>query len=430
MLSLDAPRAADADAPRNALWHRWFVQYNPMPIVSAALVLAGLWLGQRAIAARDDLGLAGELGVWAVGELYALALIGGAAVLWRRGVRSGGTDHERRSAVMLALLALVYQADPLFSLETNALLGGSGTYASVAFCALAVIKVELLRRALQLRVSRSLRLVLALGALTLALGPVVVRISDASVRAPMALLLLGAVLVFGWYADRRVRGPLAMGARGERAVRAGLGLLAAAVVVHGLFWTTFFGVPTAWLLPLLALAPLCVVRRERWFWMLLPMPLALAAREPQVLAAAAAGTALVCLLGAHTRQLGRWVAANEEAPSPYRAGAPRPDLRFVFDQAARGRLLVAAACLAHLATGVLESAWIAPSALLCVIAMVGIARVARDLRLALPSLAVLLHVAVREGLVAGALGWASVLVVAGFLLLGLSVGRARVVAVG
>lgn len=101
-MSFDAQAAPDAAAdPFRQFLHTTFVTYNPIYLASAALVLAGLWLVSHDLATRG--GLYG-LGVSGIAELYAIALIGSAAILFRTG--------QRRVAVMLGLLAAVYMARP------------------------------------------------------------------------------------------------------------------------------------------------------------------------------------------------------------------------------------------------------------------------------------------------------------------------------
>src|SRR5687768_1606643 len=86
----------------SALLHRWFVQYNPLYLVSAALVLGGAIILSRAMVQNG--GVLGQLSITAVLDVYAWALIGSAALLTRIGLR--------RPAVMLALLTMLYQCDP------------------------------------------------------------------------------------------------------------------------------------------------------------------------------------------------------------------------------------------------------------------------------------------------------------------------------
>ena len=103
-----------APAPRHPLLHRWFVQYNPLYLLSAALVLFGTHLLYRDLLAAGY--LLGQLGVPAIAEIYAWALIGGAALLTR--------IELRRPAVLLALLAVLFQGDLTLLIETSVYLGG------------------------------------------------------------------------------------------------------------------------------------------------------------------------------------------------------------------------------------------------------------------------------------------------------------------
>ena len=84
------------------LLHRWFIEYNPFYLLSATLVLAGMIVWSHGVAEQGS--LYGSFGIAAVAEVYAAALIGGAALLMRIG--------QRRPAVMLALDALIVAVGP------------------------------------------------------------------------------------------------------------------------------------------------------------------------------------------------------------------------------------------------------------------------------------------------------------------------------
>jgi hypothetical protein len=91
----------DAEIPANEppsatqrLLHRWFVEYNPFYLLSAMLVLVGMTALAHAAAQAGS-------GEGAIGEVYAFSLIAGAALLVR--------IRQRRPAVMLGLLTVVYQ---------------------------------------------------------------------------------------------------------------------------------------------------------------------------------------------------------------------------------------------------------------------------------------------------------------------------------
>ena len=89
-------RAQPSDpSPAEALLRRWLVEYNPLYLASATCVLAGIWILARESARRPT--VFGALSVWLLGEVYAMALIGGAAFLMR--IRQG------RAATMLAIMA-------------------------------------------------------------------------------------------------------------------------------------------------------------------------------------------------------------------------------------------------------------------------------------------------------------------------------------
>ena len=116
-----ATNGAGADYWQRLL-HRWFVQYNPIYLVSAMLVLGGMITAARGLAHEGS--LYGPLGIAIIAEVYALALIGGAALLTR--------IRQKRPAVLLALITIAYQSDLTLHTETCAFLGGIGIAASVA----------------------------------------------------------------------------------------------------------------------------------------------------------------------------------------------------------------------------------------------------------------------------------------------------------
>lgn len=143
------------------LFHRWFVEYNPLYLLSAALVLGGTILCSRGL--TNDGSAYGGLAVAAVAELYACALIASAALLVRIG--------QRRSAVLLALLTIVYQADLTLHTETCPNLGLAGVLGSLVWLAVFEVKLATLASAMRVRVSHATRDVTRLGAVGLALLP-------------------------------------------------------------------------------------------------------------------------------------------------------------------------------------------------------------------------------------------------------------------
>jgi hypothetical protein len=174
---LDGALRPAPDDPWRALLHRWFVQYNPSYLLSAALVLAGLTLVSR--------GLAGEQPGWGQGvvallaEVYAWALLGGAALLVRKG--------QQRPAVLLGLLAMVYQADLTLFTETCADLGLRGVAPAALWLSIFVAKLAALGKALRVRISTRALAAASFGASGLVLLPFLARFLDT--RRPGSPLL-------------------------------------------------------------------------------------------------------------------------------------------------------------------------------------------------------------------------------------------------
>lgn len=147
------------------LLHRWFVEYNPLYLLSAALVLVGVNLLSSALAGESF--VLAQLGVPIVAEVYGWALIGGAAVLVRIGLR--------RPAVMLTVLAALYQCDVTLHTVSSVYLGDIGLLAALAWWVSFVAKLHAMAWAMRVRAARSSRIVPSLGALGLVVVPQVLR---------------------------------------------------------------------------------------------------------------------------------------------------------------------------------------------------------------------------------------------------------------
>ncbi|MBX7195016.1 MAG: hypothetical protein K1X94_23380, partial [Sandaracinaceae bacterium] len=251
-----SPAATVEPDPLRALLHEWFVTYNPLPLASAALVLGGLWVASRELATR---GLWGALGVSATAELYALALIASAWALRTRG--------HRRAAVMLGLLAALYQCDVTLHVETCAYLGTIGQLAALAWLGLFALKLELLARALELELSPSARWIPTLGAAVIALLPQSYAWLWMHERGE---LVGGAVFVVATLAlstSRGVRAREGFDVRGRRSLRGVQALFAAAALGHVAYACSAFHAPATALVSGLVLASLRVVHRESTVWL-------------------------------------------------------------------------------------------------------------------------------------------------------------------
>jgi hypothetical protein len=337
------------------LFYRWFVEYNPLYLVSAALVLGGLFLCSRELAGEGS--VAGILGVAAIAEIYAASLIGGAALLTRIG--------HRRPAVMLALLAVLYQGDLTLQTETCAYLGGVAPWAAAAWLAIFMAKLHALAWAMKVRLSRSAVATFALGAAGLAAFPFLIERLDARAASMLVAAWIFALGSLARPGSVTSLVPLDAWARIvlRRAVRAAWLSSALLLAGHVLFWASEHRLPLA---PLLAIMPLLLVRHLRGevhVWAVSLGTLALVgAKLPDAfsLTALAAAAALTLrALGPLARPASPGAADHD--PSPYRAGLPpglsviahaeAPSLPLPLTAAARMRLLTGALFAAYL------SAW-------------------------------------------------------------------------
>lgn len=415
---------ADPIAPDDALralLHRWFVQYNPVYLASAALVLAGFWLVSRE-ASQISSGL-GRFGVAATAEVYSLALIAGAALLMR--------IEQRRPAAMLALLAVLYQGDLTMHVETSAYLGAAGRAASLVWLVLFVVKLHALAAALRLRLSRAAIAVPSLGAVGIALLPHVLRDVDADARSTLIALSTFAVGATALWTHRRIESAIELDVRGRRSLRFTWLAWAALGLAHVVYWTIEHHVSIFALLAVVALLATRIAT-ERQVWIVAGATLgAIAVVSPSSLSAIALVVAAVLALHALRRPQTR-ASAAPRAVQPYReAERPAPELAretlFVRAPAASMRaLLLGSACSLHLAVWTLGwrgEAWPEHAALLDLALVIACALAAWRLRrplLVAPPLAIYAHLLVRDGWISApssAAQWGLAAIALGFALL-------------
>lgn len=230
---MDAARPHDEASPVASFWrpilHRWFVEYNPLYLLSAALVLAGTILVTRGLAEQES--ALGSLGVTAIAELYSVTLIGGAALLMRLG--------QRRSAVMLALLAMFYQCDLTLHTTSCPDLGWVGGLAAGAWLALFGAKLAALGWAMKLRFSRSLVAATMGGGVGLATLPYTLQ--ALSPRAAGGLVMVWLLALSTLQLSATVTSALDLDRWGQtvlrRATRVTWAIFATLLAFHVSFWS-------------------------------------------------------------------------------------------------------------------------------------------------------------------------------------------------
>ncbi len=358
--------AENREPPRfwASLLYRWFVEYNPLYLLSAALVLAGCFLWTRGLV-HDD-GVVGPLGIAGVAEAYALALVFGAALLTRIGLR--------RPGVMLALLAIVYQWDATLHTETCACLGALGAWAAAAWLGLFALKLRLLAWALRIRFTRRARDAALLAAAGLAVGP---RLLPAvGGRGAAALLAVWVFTLLSLHERGGIESSVELDTWGQtvlsRATRAAWLLSGALVAVHVFMWWSDHDLGLA---PAILAVPLGLLRRRRSevvVWLLAAGVLAVAFSVPSAFSITAALAALGLAARAWAPGWSGEPAVRRPAPAgasgaggPYRAGevphdpaphctprapdAPGHVAAAVVGVAERGRLLTGAVFAAYVA---------------------------------------------------------------------------------
>jgi hypothetical protein len=294
--------------------HRWLVEYNPLYLLSAMLVLGGVTVVSRGLAQEGS--LYGQLGVAAIAEVYAWSLVGGAALLVRIGLR--------RPAVLLALLTALYQADLTLHTETSAFLGGVGLPASVAWVLIFVAKLYGLAWALRLRLSRSALGVATLGAAGLAAMPHLGYHLGARLTNPIVGLWVFALGAAALYTVREVRSldPLDSWGRTvlRRTTRATWVMWAVILLLHLWFWHREFRLDLVMIVPAALLLSTRWVRGELGVWMVVAATLAFSA------ICLPAYLSIACLMAAATLALRAYrsprvvvhTAENVSPSGPYR----------------------------------------------------------------------------------------------------------------
>lgn len=403
----------DDDVSWRRLYRRWFVEYNPLALLSATFILGGIWLLSREAAQHAS--LAGHLGVAALAELYALALIGGAWFLVRIGMR--------RAAAMLGILAAVYQADLTMHVETSAYLGWIGWLASVVWVGLFAVKHVALAAALRLRLSRGALFLPLAGALGLAVLPHVLREVGRGAAETLVGLFVFAIGAAALHLRRSVHG--ATDVRARRAVWVIWRVWGALLFAHTLYWAYEHQLGTGVSVAALALVSTRLLREEWSVWATSAVALIGAAAFDRgqlwVVALLVAMT-----LAARALRSPTVVAGAPPREEPYRDAIQPPPARVIWvvgSKAAQARLLSGALASVYLAGNV--HARLAPHSVLLGVALaaacVALVWHTRRVWAGWPAAALGLYAAVITGWLPQTSGqWGALAVLAGFGSLALS----------
>jgi len=417
----------------NAFWrrllHRWLVQYNPLYLLSAALVLGGVTAISQELALANS--LYGQVSVAAIAEVYAWALIGGAALLTR--------IQLRRPAVLLALLTVLYQGDLTLHTETCAYLGGVGIFASIAWLAMFVAKLHALAWALKLRLSKSAVIIPTLGAAGLTAIPYLFQLLDRQALSVVVSLWLFGLGAAGLWTRKVVSSKVSLDPWAtsvlHRATKATWVLWAVLAMVHVWFWSSEGQLSVAPLIPVGLLLATRWSHRERSVWSLVSATLVLVALVMPAFFWITALMASGALLLRALRQPTRVRPPSEPPPAePYRThpghtGLPRPVFAVSFRVASadeRKRLLAGAVVGLYLSVwtaGWAGGSW--PEHILLLDALLTLICATSfwkwRMRIAfVPLLATYAHLSVQTGFLTvpqSTLAWGATAVGAGFVLL-------------
>jgi hypothetical protein len=387
------------------LLRRWFIEFNPLYLLSATCVLVGVNRLSEALVHRRD----SVLTVTAIAEFYAWALIGGAALLMRIGLR--------RPAVMLVLLAALYQGDPTMHSETCAYLGVVGVLAAALWLASFVGKLYAIAWAARVRLSRSAVAVPTLGALGLIVAPHFLLRAAAPTMTALVALWLFALFAWALSSSRRISSVVALDDWRHTVLRrtstAVWCMWALAIILHVCFWADEFGLKLGVLLPLVLLLRTRWARQEREVWLCAASAFAVGGLMAEQFSTVAAMGALAFLLRAFREPSSTFAGFSAANP------------------AARARFMTAAIYCAYLyawtrhwAGGPLpEHALLLDSSLSVALALL-LFKVRRA-AVVVPLLLTYLHLGVEAGLVfapRSEFQWAIVYIGVGFALLLASLG--------
>jgi hypothetical protein len=285
--------------------------------------------------------LHGQLGVPAIAELYAWALIGGAALLTRIGLR--------RPAVMLALLTAFYQCDLTLHTETCVYLGWVGAVAAGVWLVSFVAKLYVLGLAVRIRLSRSALVVPSFAALGMVVMPRYLRVVETSTASMLVGAWLFVVFASSLWTSRNVQSTDGLDAWGttelRRSLRATWAMWAALSLLHVLFWCSEYGIPIGVLVPVALLLASRFVRGEAWVWVIVAVALVFVGHAlPALLSFAAFLSAIV--FGLHALRKPSYEQAEVAPPpvkTPYRTpecrAASQPRVSLSFGLASRASML-------------------------------------------------------------------------------------------
>jgi len=321
------------------LFHHWFVEYNPLYLLSACCALIGV----NELSAGLSHSVYSWLAVAAVAELYAWALVASAAFLMRA--------EQRRPAVMLTLLIAIYQCDPTLHTETCAYMGNAGALAGAAWLTSFIAKFSVLASAMRVRLSRSALGVAAFGALGVLVFPLLLRQLSPVTMSSLVALWIFALFVWSLWGSPRITSVVALDAWAQRvlkrSVRAIWGICAALTIAHVWFWSSEFELRYGLAVPITLLLSTRWMPRESSAWLAVAAALLCGFMMPPLLATVACMAAFTLALRA-LRKPSELAADEQEALGagldPH-ARAARFNLAPRFE---RLRLLIGSASLGYL----------------------------------------------------------------------------------
>ncbi|MET0793615.1 MAG: hypothetical protein ABW061_18995 [Polyangiaceae bacterium] len=406
------------------LLRRWFIEYNPLYLLSATSLLVGVNKLSEALTRSPY----NSLTVAAVAESYAWALLAGASFLTHHGLR--------RPAVMLVLLAALYQCDPTLHTETCAYLGITGVVATLAWFAGFVAKLYAMARALRVRLSRTAVALPVLGAFGVALLPHLALHVDASRLTSLVGFWLFVLFALAFSSSRRVISLAPLDSQGGRVLRRTVNSIwviwGCLLLCHVFFWAHEFELKLSVLVPIVFLLRTRWASREFEVWGCVLAALTVGWFMPQQFFLVAGIAALALVLRAFRSPTESTHAGATDEPDAARMGVETSSgLNFALSSAAaRTRLVTGAIYAVYLCVWTLgwhggpmpQHAWVVDASLALALALLW--RKTRSSVPAVPLAAVCFDLAVKRGLLfapSTKLHWAVTYIALGFALLSIAI---------
>jgi len=241
-----------------------FVQYNPLYFFSALCVLGGMFF--VSVGLREMDWTRGQLWLTLVIQGYELLVIAGAALIFR-------TTFQKRPAVILCIIAVVFLFDCTFRTEVATTLEQANRFVAGGWFVMVILKLLALKWAFHLKVSRSALFAILLLACGIAVFPQLFEQYDGSKETLHLFATWYAIglTAFAYWKRPQISCRLSFDEWGETVLRR---VIKAAWIIwfgwyflHLFIWISLFSIriTPAHIAPLFLLGAV-FAKHEAWIW--------------------------------------------------------------------------------------------------------------------------------------------------------------------